>query len=94
MTDDLFESKYKKATLSRAIRHCSGVDSETRRQILASLSASSVGSNEICDVYVILPDVPQYFWKSAYHGICQMKSQLRIKHNIYTSLYQAHRYLK
>jgi len=77
-----------KSTVSRALRHCGGVDSETRQSILAETGILSYDPDSHCDLYTILPNVPQYFWDPVFQGILSEKttSKLKIKNNIYTKL--------
>ena len=76
------------ATVSRAMRHCGGVDSMTRRQILSCLDPADASSSLGCDVYVILPDTPRYFWKEIKEGMIAEKknTSVSIKINIYTNV--------
>lgn len=76
-----------KSTVSKAIRHCSGVDSETRQCILDEIRIINYQPESDCDIYVILPDIPQYFWKELRKGIqsASREDLVSIKHNIYTN---------
>ena len=76
-----------KSTVSKAIRHCSGVDSETRQSILDEIRIINYQPESDCDIYVILPDIPQYFWKELRKGIKEGSREdiVSIKHNIYTN---------
>lgn len=76
-----------KSTVSKAIRHCSGVDSETRQCILDEIRIINYQPESECDVYVILPDIPQYFWHELRQGIKEGSREdlVSIKHNIYTN---------
>lgn len=78
------------ATVSRAINHCPGVGTELREQILAMAAEEGIIGkvDSDTDVYVILPDIPVYFWGSlreclashlATHGITA-------KYNVYSRL--------
>lgn len=61
-----------RSTVSRAARHCSGVDVETRRAVLqytGFLDESNADGGQKCRIYTILPDLPGYFWGKLYHGI-------------------------
>lgn len=75
-----------KSTLSKAIRHCSGVDSATRQLVLDSLPKDGTASRKNCSVYTILPDLPQYFWKELLRGLMnsEMQRTVKVKNNIYT----------
>lgn len=76
-----------KSTVSRTLRHCSGVDSDTRRMILSECSTERYGSEQF-PIYVILPDIPSYFWNRAYNTLVNAgsRSEYPIKYNIYTGL--------
>ena len=59
-----------RATVSKAIRHCSGVDTATRERILREMHRSGVSpAAGVCDIYSILPDIPSFFWKELQHGL-------------------------
>lgn len=74
------------STVSKAIRHCSGVDSETRQRILAESRQIHVLPHSDCPIYTILPDVPQYFWRELRKGIQDGSNAdiAPVKANIYT----------
>ncbi len=76
------------STVSRALRHCGGVDSDTRKQILLCVDPSEALSASECDIYVILPDTPRYFWEGVKKGIIEGKkgSHLSVKFNLYTNV--------
>jgi len=82
------ELGYSQATVSRVIRHCGGVDSETRRHILSTAGTKADGVDCRCDMYVILPDTPRYFWEELKKGVVSVKTapDLVVKHNIYTNV--------
>lgn len=77
-----------KATASRAIRHCSGVDSDTRQNVLDEARIINYQLESECAIYAILPDTPQYFWKEMQNGIrAEKRSDVApVKGNIYTNL--------
>lgn len=76
-----------KSLFSRAANHCSRVDSDTRRIVLAELNKRNVVSDKQCSIYTIQPDTPHYFWDQAYHGICSGLGDFPdCKQNIYTSV--------
>ena len=79
---------YAKSTVSRAVRHCGGVDAETRRIILNHMEKSDISAAKECDLYVILPDTPTYFWGKIYKEISSAAKSLGInpKMNLYTNL--------
>ena len=75
-----------KSTVSKALRHCSGVDSDTRQRILEEARKVNCLPKDVCSVYCILPDVPQYFWKELRQGLIAGENQdiAPTKYNIYT----------
>ncbi len=73
-----------KSTMSKVLRHCGGVDSETRRRILRENPGDGAG---VWDVYCILPDLPGAFWKEALRGLMETAPEgVRVKYNVYTKL--------
>ncbi len=65
-----------RATVSKTIRHCSGVDSETRRRILrAAREVDALTPRVRCGIYCIFPDTPSFFWKELRRGIIAGISQ-------------------
>ncbi len=50
-----------KSTVSKAIRHCYGVDPLTREQILMTAKELGVEHDKLCSIYFILPDRPSRF---------------------------------
>lgn len=77
-----------KSTVSRAARHCAGVDAETRRAVLRYTESAGTNTGASCDIYTILPDTPNYFWGKLHDGIvcAQKKTEFSVKQNIYTNL--------
>lgn len=74
-----------RSTVSRALRHCGGVDTDLRNEILRAAAESGNCSTEACDIYVILPQVPKYFWQRAYDGTARQNCEpYRMKLNICT----------
>lgn len=76
-----------KSTVSKAIRHCSGVDSETRQLILTESRRVNYIPHSNCDIYTILPENPQYFWSELRKGLslCARENHSSVKCNIYTN---------
>lgn len=76
-----------RATVSRALRHCSGVDTETRQRILEHCPVTPTDGISL-DLYVILPDVPHFFWgemqKTVFLGGQEITAAR--KYNVYTKL--------
>ena len=78
-----------KATVSRALRHCAGVDSETRLTILRDAKEYGVEApSDPCDVYCILPDTPRYFWRRFSGEIREnvRRDPVSVKLNLYTRI--------
>ena len=74
-----------KSTVSKAMRHCSGVDSDTRQRILEECRGINHQIHSECAIYAILPDVPHYFWKEVKNGIRDGEQETApVKYNIYT----------
>ncbi len=76
-----------KSTLSKVARHCSGVDSDTREQVLDSIPKNSLPfEKKDAPIYTILPDIPQYFRNELRQGFADGEKQclVPVKHNIYT----------
>lgn len=81
-----------RATVSKTIRHCSGVDSRMRLKVLrAAKDADLLSPQGSCDIYCIIPDTPHFFWGEMRRGICDVISTLphplRIKFNVISSLH-------
>lgn len=81
-----------KATVSKTMRHCGGVDSATRQLILDEANRccfeGDISNKSACSVYSILPDIPKYFWGELYRGIFsdQYRGGITVRHNIYTKI--------
>ena len=81
-----------RATVSKTIRHCSGVDSRMRLKILrAARDADLLSPQGFCDIYCILPDTPNFFWGEMRRGISDaihaLPDPLQIKFNVISSLH-------
>ena len=73
-----------KATVSRALNHCGGVDSETRERILAAAGDTQVPD---CAIYSLLPDTPGFFWQEMRRGLGEHEDPLYpMKCSVYTRL--------
>ena len=59
LTDLVQKTKTSKATISRALNHCPGVDPQTRRRILEAAGPQSSSSD--ADLVMILPDTPRLY---------------------------------
>ena len=81
------QSRISKSTLSKTLRHCGGVDSETRHRILMENPVRKYSPGQYA-VYCILPDVPNFFWKEAFRGMMdhQLGGEVPVKYNVYTKL--------
>ncbi len=60
-----------KATVSRVVNNCFGVDAKTREKIKAAAKEHGYVSPQTrgSEIRVILPDKPQFYWREAYRGI-------------------------
>ena len=73
-----------KATVSRALNHCGGVDSETRERILAAIGETTVPE---CAIYSLLPDTPGFFWQEMRRGLGDHEDMRHpMKCSVYTRL--------
>ncbi len=73
-----------KATVSRALNHCSGVDSATRERILTAAGDTAVPD---CAIYSLLPDTPGFFWQEMRRGLGDQETALYpMKCSVYTRL--------
>jgi len=92
MKDNLYVSiakKYdiSKTTVSKAARHCGGVDTETRQLILDELKTINHSVPGHKNIYCILPDIPRYFWHEMHLGIIEnCSADISYKMNLYTKL--------
>lgn len=86
-TESTEYSGISKSTLSKTLRHCGGVDTETRHRILLENPVRRYASGQYA-VYCILPDVPKFFWKEALRGMMdhQLSKEVPVKYNVYTKL--------
>lgn len=75
-----------KMTIKRVLNHCPGVNSDLREKIL--LNCEGLPYSRICDVYVILPQVPIYFWGRIFELLLNELNQrdIKSKFNVYTKL--------
>jgi len=74
-------------TVSKVIRHCGTVDSDTRLKILREIQDAPLPPESHCDIYCILPDIPHYFWEELRRSIDKNISRsFTTKINIYTRL--------
>ncbi len=84
-----------KATVSRTLNHCGGVDTETRERILAAVNTNE---KHECAIYSILPDTPGYFWQEMRHGLSDGEDKrYPMKCNVYSRLrdnFSVHAYLR
>ena len=76
------------STASKAIRHCSGVDSDTRQSVLDEIRFIKYQPKSACNIYAIIPDTPQYFWREMREGIRKGReaNAIPVKCNVYTHL--------
>lgn len=81
-----------RSTVSRAVRHCPGVDSKTRKMVLEEAIRSGIhGPVDRCSVYCILPDTPTYFWQSYYRELKEAFGQtdISVRYSIYSKIYDS-----
>ncbi len=78
-----------KSTVSKAYRHCSGVDTSTRERVLQE-TANFTSHDAVSpgDIYCILPDTPQYFWNELRRGIRagEKETGMQLNYNIITRI--------
>ncbi len=78
------------AAVSKAINHCSGIGNDLREQILSVAEEQGVNGKRIhsCDVYVILPDIPAFFWEPVRNTLFRALEahELTLKCNVYSKL--------
>ncbi len=77
------------SAVSKAINHCPGLGTDLRERILDVADSEGIqGRRSPCDVYVILPDTPTYFWRTflSVLGAALRAQKLMIKYNVYTAL--------
>ena len=91
MNDTTIESIAKKLNISKSmvskvLRHCGGIDSDTRQRILSEAHGIVPKDYSECAIYFILPDIPQYFWRPVRKGMADATDPLDIpvKCNVYT----------
>ena len=57
------ELNISKATISRALNNCSGVDFLTKEKIIEAALKYGYKSVKSADVGIVMPSTPTYFWK-------------------------------
>lgn len=73
-------SKTSMPTVSRVLNHKGGVDSETRKTVLElAIKMQMTLPPTPTDIYVILPQVPSYFWGTLYNELRQHLDQSGLK---------------
>lgn len=81
-----------RSTVSRAIRHCPGVDGGTRKKVLEAARQAGIQSAvDLCGVYCIMPDVPTYFWHTYHREIKEKlkKTGIPVRYSIYSKIYDS-----
>ncbi len=60
-----------RATVSKALNHCAGVSGAMRERILQAAAEKGLSGKPVssCDIYVILPETPEYFWGALYEAL-------------------------
>ena len=83
-----------RSTVSKVIRHCFGVNTETRQRVLrAAKDISELRPSGTCRIYCILPDMPSFFWQEMWRGIADAitergtGAEADIKCNAYSRLH-------
>ena len=79
-----------KATVSRTLRHCPGVDTDTRMRILKEARKENEGVGyPSCRIYCILPDLPHYFWGTFFAELQEdvRRTPVSVKFNLYTRIF-------
>lgn len=73
--------KISKSTISKALNHCYGVNSDLRECILNDYShkATRKSVREV-DIYVIVPETPRYFWRCKLPKVSD--PDIKVKYNI------------
>ncbi len=77
------------SAVSKAVNHCPGLGSDLRERILEAAESEGLsGRRTAWDVYVILPDVPAYFWHPLLQCLdrCMNAHGLSVRYNVYTRL--------
>ncbi len=91
------------ATVSKVLNHSFGVSGALREQVFEAAEAMNVyptwTETHAYDVYVILPEIPTYFWKELYHCLTTALDRhgLRSRFHIYSRLHDTatvERYLR
>ncbi len=77
------------STVSRVLNHCGGIDDATRERVFNAADSVSTAKDDggRCDLYFIVPEVPNFFWKEKlYSGLLNVDRTLSCKYNIYSGL--------
>lgn len=75
-----------KSTVSKASRHCGGVDSETRLAVLDEIRKMNIKPDGECDIYQIYPDTPSYFWNGIAENFDFGGLDISVKSNVITKV--------
>ncbi len=79
-----------RATVSKVLNHSFGVGDELREKVFAAADRYGLQPKTVspCDVFVILPETPTYFWGELYRRLSLSfgKTDLQVKFNIYSKL--------
>lgn len=69
------------STVSKVLRGCGGVDSETREAVFCAAAGIALAPYEPrqTDVYAVLPDNPKFFWHRAYDALRQEPMPITLK---------------
>ena len=77
------------SSVSKVLNHCGGVDSALRRKVFAAADSLQLTRcrEADCDIYLITPERPTYFWKNrVYKALVEASGIYRSKYNVYTRL--------
>ncbi len=79
-----------KATVSRVMNNCPGVDSAVREEILEILRAESEQApvGDAVDLNIILPDNPKFFWQNAMKTVSDYPSECSKRVHSYSYNYR------
>lgn len=78
------------STVSKVLNHCHGVDSVMRDRVFRAADSVRARVPEgACDLYVLLPENPAYFWRERTTPALRDIPGLTVKHNVYTVLHDS-----
>ncbi len=87
VTEKLGVSRF---TVRRVLDHCGGVSSDVRQCILDIEPNTDITRRRksSCDAYVIMPEIPAFFWSELFESIYKefQKRNISTKYNIYSKI--------